>query len=166
MNTEHRFWLKVQRGTRAECWPWLGYVVPSGHGLTTYQSEPCYASRKAWILTHGQIRNGQCVLHRCDNAVCCNPEHLYLGDRIDNMIDRFRNPAAGDRQANGRPFMLTLIELQRLDQMRAQGSKLRECAEELRVSVATIVRYNTTKYRRKLLAHRRDRMSHVITTQI
>ena len=28
------------------------------------------------------------VLHVCDNALCCNPNHLYLGTQIDNIKDR------------------------------------------------------------------------------
>jgi hypothetical protein len=83
------FWTKVQIRTPSECWPWQGYCKSSGHGLTSLNGRPIHASRKAWILTHGPIENGLCVNHLCNNAVCCNPDHLYLGTRAENMGDRF-----------------------------------------------------------------------------
>lgn len=83
------FWDKVKRGAPNECWPWLGQVKPSGHGLTSLNGHCIHASRKAWILTHGPITNGLCVNHRCNNAICCNPAHMYLGTRAQNMADRF-----------------------------------------------------------------------------
>jgi hypothetical protein len=83
------FWEKVRRGTDAECWPWLGYTKSSGHGLTQLQGKSMHASRKAWILANGIILNDLCVNHKCGNALCCNPTHMYLRTRAENMGDRF-----------------------------------------------------------------------------
>jgi hypothetical protein len=41
----------------------------------------------AWTIANGPIPEGLFVLHRCDNAVCCNPAHLFLGTRADNTRD-------------------------------------------------------------------------------
>lgn len=30
---------------------------------------------------------GEVVLHSCDNPWCCNPEHLSIGTRADNILD-------------------------------------------------------------------------------
>lgn len=153
------FWAKVQRGDPGECWPWLGFKKPSGHGLTSLNSLGIHASRKAWILTHGPIRGDFCVNHRCDNAACCNPEHLYLGTRADNMIDRFRSPSAASRSARGRPFILTDRQMAQLWQMRREGATLKECASQFDVHVATICRYITAVRKQKLAKNRTDRLS-------
>lgn len=137
------FWDRVTKGAPDECWPWTGYVGPSGHGHTTYQCLQMYASRKAWILTHGPVPDGLCVNHRCDNALCCNPGHLYLGTRADNMLDRFSLSPAGERGQRGRPTVLDEAQLAELWKMRREGVKLKVCAEHFGVHVATICRYIT-----------------------
>jgi hypothetical protein len=66
-----------------------GFTKTSGHGLTSWQNKPIHAHRLAWILKRGPIENGLCVNHKCRHPTCCNPEHMYLGSRAENMFDRF-----------------------------------------------------------------------------
>lgn len=142
------FWTKVQKGAPDECWPWLGYKKSSGHGLTSLDSLPIHASRKAWILTHGPILGDQCVNHKSTQvctlqAVCCNPAHMYLGTRADNMVDRWTNTAPDERGGRGRPTALDEAQLTELWNMRRQGATLRTCATHFGVHVTTIMRYIT-----------------------
>lgn len=155
------FWKKVARGADSDCWPWTGFKKSSGHGLTSYKSAPIHASRKAYILTHGPIEIAKCVLHRCDNAACCNPSHLYLGSRADNMIDRFGNVAAADRSHTGRNRVLTDEQIEVLWQMRREGAKLKECATKFDVHIATICRYITA--RRKLVLAKLQARRHSVS---
>ena len=155
------FWAKVKRGAPDECWSWLGFKRSTGHGLTSYKGMMMHASRKAWILTHGSIPGDLCVNHRCDNAACCNPDHLYLGTRADNMIDLWMKTAAQERTQRGRPHVLTIDQLSECYQLRRQGMSLKECAARYNVHLSTICRL-VTSYRRALLAKRReDRMSNL-----
>lgn len=153
MRPRKPFWENVDRsGGPDACWPWLGYCKKSGHGLTSHKGVPMHASRKAWVLTHGEIRSELSVLHKCDNAPCCNPgpKHMYLGTRADNMIDRFANVAPGERRPYGRSTALTSEQLAEMWEMRKRGAMLRECAEKFGVHVATVCRY-ITAHRKKIL---------------
>lgn len=163
---EHIFWLKVSRGAPNACWPWTGFKKPSGHGLTSYKSEPIHASRKAYILTHGPIDTKLCVNHRCDNAACCNPAHLYLGTRADNMIDRFGNVKPEYRMATGRARVLTDEQIETLFQMRLEKVLLRDCARKFNVHIATICRYLTPLLKLKLEKMRADRLGESRTVDV
>lgn len=91
-----RFWAKVQNAkVRGCCWLWQGFKRASGHGVTSLKEytgnmSPMHAHKVAWLLVRGEIAAGLCVNHKCHNAACCNPEHMYLGTRAENMADRFQ----------------------------------------------------------------------------
>ena len=89
---KQRFWAKVDVRGDDECWPWTAAINANGYGSFRLQGKIQTASRIAWMITHGDIPNGPgahgtCVLHRCDNRICQNPAHLFLGSNDDNMRD-------------------------------------------------------------------------------
>lgn len=55
-------------------------------------------SRKAWVKAYGAIPDGMWVLHRCDNPLCINLGHLFLGTAKDNTEDMFRKARDGNRK--------------------------------------------------------------------
>lgn len=143
------FWRKVRRGDSAECWPWTGYTRESGHGLTSHFGRPIHASRKAWVLTHGEITDSRmCVNHKCGNALCCNPSHMYLGTRADNMGDRFNTDGVtkvAERIAHrglkrGRRPVMSPADEMNLRLMREADIPMKECASYYGVSPATAMR--------------------------
>jgi hypothetical protein len=78
-----QFWSKVDKGTN--CWNWIGAIFPNGYGA--FGNPTHGAHRVAYELVHGPIPNGLCVLHKCDNRRCVNPNHLWLGTSRDNNRD-------------------------------------------------------------------------------
>lgn len=45
------------------------------------------AHRAAWIRVNGAIPTGLVVCHKCDNGLCVNVNHMFLGTMSDNMQD-------------------------------------------------------------------------------
>lgn len=69
------------------CIEWIGNIDGTGYGRFCFQGHIELAHRSAWRLLKGELPKTGCVLHRCDNRPCVNPEHLFLGDRGDNARD-------------------------------------------------------------------------------
>lgn len=83
------FWARVDKSAGPDaCWPWTGSTFRSGYGQIGNRHLPVLAHRAAHQLTHGAIPRGACVLHRCDNPLCCNPAHLFVGSARDNARDK------------------------------------------------------------------------------
>lgn len=92
---ENRFWNKVDKTSVDRCWAWKGATNKGGYGRVTVPATlgkyiSLTAHRVSWEIHNGSIPQGLCVLHRCDNPPCVNPEHLFVGTRKDNAIDMFK----------------------------------------------------------------------------
>lgn len=83
----NRFWSKVHKKSKTECWPWLAGKSHYGYGLFRLRQRGINAHRFAYILAHGEIPRGLIVCHHCDNPPCCNPSHLFVGTNKDNAQD-------------------------------------------------------------------------------
>ncbi len=75
--------VKKQEG----CWCWKGPTNPAGYGKVNKPKPAIYAHRFSYLRFKGPIPIGLCVLHKCDNPPCTNPEHLFLGTLADNVRD-------------------------------------------------------------------------------
>lgn len=86
-----RFWTHVNKSAGPDgCWNWTA-ATSAGRGRVYVAGRTVYAYRHAWFLTHGEeIPTGAAACHTCDNPICVNPSHIFLGAQRDNMLDAAR----------------------------------------------------------------------------
>lgn len=69
------------------CMLWAGNYDGDGYGRVSFCGRTLRAHRVAWEFKHGYIPDDLWVLHTCDEPLCINVDHLFLGDHQDNMND-------------------------------------------------------------------------------
>lgn len=96
---EERFREKEGVQDESGCRNWTGTKHGRGYGCIGRNYKTILAHRAAWELTFGTIPTGLLVCHHCDNKLCTNPQHLFLGTHADNNRDCIRKGrnATGDR---------------------------------------------------------------------
>lgn len=100
-----RFWSNVQKADGDGCWLYRpGATSRSQLRSAAYPLVRCNGARLrahqwSWVVAHGPVPSGLCVLHRCDVPRCVRPDHLFLGTLAENNADRDRKgrQATGDR---------------------------------------------------------------------
>lgn len=106
-----RFWAKVVRGPSRQCWLWAASTwKEGGYGQFKIGNRMVSAHRVAYYLGTGCQPTGLYVLHCCDNKLCCNPHHLFLGTQQANMDDlvakglshKQSRPQRGEQNGNAR----------------------------------------------------------------
>lgn len=93
------------------CWEWCGWKNNKGYGIFDVfigkrRSRKLLAHRVNFAIHNGHIPNGLFILHRCDNPICVNPEHLFAGTQKENVADAMRKGRNSTPPASSRKFFI------------------------------------------------------------
>jgi hypothetical protein len=134
---EERFWNQVLKSE--ECWEWQGPVNENGYGILSGPTRIHLKShRVAWELMFGEIPEGMCVCHSCDNPKCVKPDHLFLDTHAGNMKDKARKGRS--KSARGELSHTAVLTAEQVLEIRGKHPTLSysRLAKEYCVSVGAI----------------------------
>jgi hypothetical protein len=136
-----RFMSLMEYGKQDECWNWKGMKNTNGYGRFSLSDSHRLAHRVSFEMFVGPIPSGMNVCHSCDNRICVNPYHLWLGTQSQNLKDAsqkgrmFRPNTSGERNGNGK---LSLREVYAIRDLVAGGARKNLVAKNFNVSPSTV----------------------------
>ena len=85
------------------CLEWLGASHKDGYGRFGIAGRLFQSTRIAFFVATGIDPLNMDVCHKCDNPPCCNPDHLFLGTRADNVKDMISKGRANFQKDPAKP---------------------------------------------------------------
>lgn len=96
--------IRLKTKIEDQCWIWQRRISVSGYGdFQTHDRKQrikdffpnntrgIAAHKVSHIVFRGDIPKDKVVLHTCNKKHCCNPDHLYLGTRLDVAANGIKN---------------------------------------------------------------------------
>lgn len=127
------------------CWGWKGHVSKQGYGKTFYK-KAISINRASWIIHFGEIPEGILVCHYCDNPICSRPNHLFLGNHLQNIHDMMekgrKKKILGSQVGTSRLKEDEIVEIKKMLKL---GIKQKEIAQQFGVNKGTISAINMKK---------------------
>ena len=123
-----------------ECHLWTGSKSSAGYGVITRKFTRVQAHRFSWEFHNKtKIPCGLFVLHKCDNPICVNPKHLFVGghqENVNDMIDRNRKKSHGK-------LILNVDQVKEIKELLNKGVPSNEIAKRFNTSPNSISRIKT-----------------------
>ena len=135
-----------RQGGPESCWPWAGKVNANGYGIAPAKTGERLAHRLTYRETLGDIPPGMFVCHHCDNPICCNPSHLFLGTPSDNSADMWAKgrhkpfTPLGDDHPRARLTAAVIPEIRRLCAERMTHREVAAMFGVCRSTITSVIR--------------------------
>jgi hypothetical protein len=129
------------------CWQWTGALNGGRfgrYGSVGLAGRHMLAHRAAWWLFRDEDPGSACVCHHCDNGLCVNPDHLFIGTQADNIRDmeskgRGRHKSG---ESHGRA-KLNWNDVDNIRKLHTEGVSIRAIARQYpyvnRMTVAAVI---------------------------
>lgn len=134
---------KTKLNPETGCIEWTAKArANGGYGtLCVGRAGQIRAHRAAWVLKNGPIPSGLYVCHSCDNPLCCNVSHLFLGTPKQNMADKEAKGRGTKPPVHfGEKHHNTKITAAQMQEIRISPDTLHEIAARYGVSSKTVWR--------------------------
>lgn len=139
---KERFYDKIEK-SECGCWNWIATKHNRGYGY--FHTSPSYSQRKmdfahrvsVWLHTGVKPKDGEVVMHKCDNTSCVNPDHLCVGSQKDNMKDM-----ADKGRVNPHKLRHSKEDMELAMFMREEGATMKRVAEYFNMSKSHASRFS------------------------
>ena len=141
---EERFWSYVFIKDNDQCWEWIGGGIRYGN-FCIKRGDVFKAHRVSWVIANRrEIPDEVFVCHSCDNGICVNPLHLFLGTPKDNTRDSMQKGRGiiGEKNGNAK---LSEIDVENIRRILDIGLTQKSISDKYNVDPSTISLINSGK---------------------
>lgn len=126
------------------CWLWTGAKAGGvtsrpyhKYGYIRIDGKTKKVSRVLYEMVTGIDLDGYCLCHRCDNPLCVNPDHMFMGSHTDNMRDMISKGRSVHAVGEANHSKLTENQVFELIEMRRGGVSYKDLGEKFGVHPMT-----------------------------
>lgn len=120
------------------CWNWKGVILSTGYGVLEYKGKQLGTHRASWILHNGEIPEKFFICHACDNPICSNPNHLFIGKPKDNSQDMLKKNRSNRCRQNSKNSKLNINQAKQIKELLKNKISQFKIAKIFNVSRGTI----------------------------
>lgn len=97
MNSDiiREFHIRYFPNEKDKCWIWFDNKTKAGYGVLSVcknKQQTNYLAHRISYMIFNNLKEYQgFILHKCNNRLCINPEHLYDGTQKQNALDKIKD---------------------------------------------------------------------------